>query len=146
MLKAVEVIARDLHPHPVLLLRDLVDPHTAHSDRAGLVVQPEVDVVVFILTALATEVRARKIAPVLLELADLLVDLHKLEGELFTRLVILQFVDSIVLTACPGNMLMDGGHHLPGAFLLSLPRMFRGREPPPGNWHACHHGPGVALL
>src|SRR5207245_3655863 len=82
----------------------------------------------------------------LLELAYWLVDLHELEREFLAGLVVRKLVDAVVLAALFGDVLMNRRHHLPGAFLLSLPGMFGSRDPPPGNWHPCHHSPGVALL
>jgi hypothetical protein len=73
-----------LHPHPRLLLGDLVEPHLAHGHCAALVIQPKVDIVVLILTALATEVSARKIAAILLKLPYRLMHFRELEREFLT--------------------------------------------------------------
>src|SRR5207244_8351948 len=93
-----------------------------------------------------TEVRARKIAAILLELPYRLMHFHELEREFLTGLVVRKLVDAVVLVALFGDVLMNRRHHLPGAFLLGLPGMFGSRDPPPGNWHPGHHGPGVALF
>jgi low affinity Fe/Cu permease len=73
-----------LHPYPRLLLWDLVDPYLTHSHCAVLVIQPEVNIVILIPAALATEVRARKIAAILLKLPYRLMHFHELEREFLT--------------------------------------------------------------
>src|SRR5215471_7907671 len=146
IIEPIEIVTGYLHPYPRLLLWDLVDPYLTHSHCAVLVVQPEVNIVVLIPTALATEVSARKIAAILLKLAYWLVYFHELECEFRTGLIVRKLVDAVVLVALVGDVLMDRRHHLPGAFLLGLPGMFGSRDPPPSHRHAGHHCPGVALL
>src|SRR5215475_6775962 len=146
IVETIEIVTGYLHPYTPLLLWDLVDPHLTHGHCAALVIQPEVDIVVLILTALTTEVRACKIAPTLLKLSYRLVHFHELERELRTGLVVRKLIDAVVLAALFGDVLMNRRHHLPGAFLLGLPRMFGIRERPPGNWHPGYHAPGIALL
>src|SRR6266404_399071 len=83
--------------------RELADPHLTHGHFAALIIQPEVNIVVLILTALATEVSARKIAAILLKLPYWLVHLHELEREFRASLVVGKLIDAVVLAALFGN-------------------------------------------
>src|SRR6266511_6484740 len=58
----LEVVAGHLHPHPVLVLRLLVDTSLGHLELAVLLGQPEVDVVELVLAAVLSEVGAGEVA------------------------------------------------------------------------------------
>src|SRR5947208_3108105 len=58
-----EGIAGHLRPHAVLLHRNLVDLDVVDGELAGLLVHPEIDVVILVLAAWLAEVGAGEILP-----------------------------------------------------------------------------------
>ena len=62
---ALEGVAGLLRPNAVLLHRDLVDLDVVDLELAGFLVHPEVDVVILILAAGLSEIRADEIFAIL---------------------------------------------------------------------------------
>src|SRR4029077_4509251 len=64
---ALEGVAGHLRPDAVLLHRHFVDLNVVHFELAGLLVHPEIDVVILILAARLAEVGAHKVFAFLLK-------------------------------------------------------------------------------
>src|SRR5206468_4079917 len=72
-----EGVAGNLRPDAVLLDRDLVHLDIVDLELAGLLVHPEIDVVILVRAAGFAEVSADEIFPFLLQVAHRLVDLDE---------------------------------------------------------------------
>src|SRR5262245_40438998 len=142
---AVECVARHLRPNAVFLHRNLVHLDVVDLELAGLLVHPEIDVVVLVLAARLPEVGAGEVFPLLLEVAYRLVDLDKFERQGLAGLVVLD-LEIAVLVLVRGDVAVDGAHHMPGAGHLHVARVLACRQPPPGLRRAGDHDPAVALL
>ena len=138
----LEVVAGHLHPHPVHVLRFLVDPSLRHLQLAVLLGQPEVDVVELVLAVVLSEVGAGEVAASL-DPAQRPVDLDEIEGPLLAGLVILQDQDPVLRVG--GNVFVDGRLDLPALLLLGLAGMLGGRDPPPRYGAARDQLPPVAF-
>src|SRR5712692_10095575 len=119
----LEAVARHLHPHPVLILRLLVDASLGHLQLAVLLGEPEVDVVELILAAVLAEVRAGEVAASL-DPAQRPMDLDEIERALVAGLVVLEDEDAVLDLPC--DVLVDGRLDLPALLLLRLAGMLGG--------------------
>src|SRR3990170_6994320 len=109
---ALEGVAGHLRPDAVLLHRNLVHLDICNLELAGLVVQPEVDVVIFVLAAGFAEVGAGEILTLLLQVPDRLVHLDEFKRDRLARLVVLDGqIAARVLVG--GNVVVDRAPHVP---------------------------------
>src|SRR3990170_5044813 len=141
---ALEGVAGHLRPDAVLLHRDFVHFDVGDLELAALVVQPEVDVVIFVLAAGLAEVGAGEILALLLQVPDRLVHLDEFKRDRLAGLVVLDGqVAARVLMG--GDVIVDRAHHVPAADDLGIAGMLRHRQPPPGHGKPAHHHPAVAV-
>src|SRR5262249_28402433 len=140
-----EGVAGHLGPDAILLHGHFVDLDVIHLKLAALLVHPEIDVVILILTAGLPEVGANEVLALFFEVPHWLVDLNEVERQRLAGLVVLD-VEMSVGVLMAGDVAVHRAQYLPSARPLRAARRLLNGEPPPSDRHAGDHHIAVALL